>query len=100
MIEEGASEEMDKSSKIQGTEEGGSLEKGPEDIFKVEVEKPTCETERKHLLKCNDWFSLLLQHKVFSKEKNFIKFCEICIHSLRSQFLSLSLIFFFKLFRS
>ena len=45
MIEEGASEEMDKSSKIQGTEEGGSLEKGPEDIFKVEVEKPTCETE-------------------------------------------------------
>ena len=49
MIEEGASEEMDKSSKIQGTEEGGSLEKGPEDIFKVEVEKPTCETERKHL---------------------------------------------------
>ena len=50
MIEEGASKEMDKSSKIQGTEEGGSLlEKSPEDIFKVKVEKPTCERERNHL---------------------------------------------------
>ena len=50
MIEEEASKEMDKSSEIQGTEEGGSLlEKGPEDVFKAEVEKPTCERERKHL---------------------------------------------------
>ena len=35
--------------KYREQKEGSLLEKGPEDIFEVEVEKPTFERERKHL---------------------------------------------------